>query len=787
MKNLYSFSDNPLNTDKLVYLTIRKAPKSKIEGPAGSAEKQSDALKVAETMDKLSLMMGKIDDKIKFYEGKVAKHSILGNYAKKYHPRIKRRLKWEKGELLQYKILKKRMEKVSEQLNKIETERDGSYSKVAMETLDKINTTIDKQAKIWRMDLRKDMLGKLKNDAFKELQNNRINLASIKNMFVLMKSGETITHKKGYKISRKGNKMVLEYKKITKEFSFSVKGKKLNWVIKDEKGLDVSSKIQRGALEDLFEGESGEDSEGLSKETNFYYYKPESAVNTYANYRVKDKIKAAKKTTTTTAAAVAEGGSKTPMKPKVLGRPKPTVKRTPVKAKAAERKREYVTPASTTQATLNVAKQALRKVPEVKESPATLKATNDWGNNLARDIGIHTNALLSRITVFKAWRKAGKTMKQYQAFKRNMGEVGKEVKTANGVDKIRAANKLAAVYRTYLANLPTEVEDKLKVKITAAPQNNAQIALNKAVFPVVPEEAPKAKVMVAQKPKAKPGLDVKGDKMAKNVVEQYFKNHKISEAIATTLNSIENGSQINVKALLNKTHGAMTTIALVTGVKKITNVVESKSKQMQMKIEHVAGSKTTLTITRNGVEYKIAETNGKKLRINTQQLAKLKKAIPAGPTNAPAVKKALAAKERKERTPGLKNWASQNAQMLKDIRKEFIVHNDAALTKMYPDHGSSVLIRLNTLNRSLNDPKISFVKAVQICKDLRRGFRHLQKRAKERKIAYVGKNVKANISTMTTLKFPPAPKNPTVAEQRLIKAEDKRLAGMKKFTDIKVS
>jgi hypothetical protein len=629
------------------------------EGPKGSAEKQKDALKVAETMDKFSLMMGKLDDKIKIYEGKVAKHSKWKNYSKKYQNNIKKRLRWEKGKLLKYKILKKRMEKTSEKLNKIEAEKNGAYSKVAMETLNKINITMDKQAKIWGFDLRQDMVKNLHKAAFKELGKNRINLDSVKNIFVMMKNGEQARYK-GYKISKKGNKITLAYKGVTREFTLSVKGKNLEWEIRDEKGKKIRGKKSKALFtEGLFNDDSGEKS--LSDQSNFYYYKSKSAVSAYSKYKVKEKIAKAAPNPAETKRKVLKKITTFKTKPK----PKPAVKPAPRKVVAKAPSKPI--PTKLKQAAKQ-SEEAIKRTPESKE---TIAALNNWGNSIATKIGHLTRNIYSKITMAKQFMRASTAknkMNHLTRYKQALEGVAKKLKSSKGISKVNAVNKLAAVYKLLPKNLSTNWADKYKIYVAAPPQTIAKLT----VHPDILNKGAKPGKRPAVKPKT---------------------------------------------------------------------AVASKGEYSEPK--------------------------------------------PKAPQKVVAKPKAkIAAKETKEKTPGLKKWASQNDKMLRDIRREFILRNDRALHKMYSNHTSEVLTRLNTLNRDLKNPKITFVKAVQICKNLRTGFRDLQKKAKEKKIHYVGKNVKKHISDMTILEFPPAPKNPTVAEQKLIKTENKRMAGIKEFTNI---
>ena len=76
MKNLYSFSDNPLNTDRLLYI-IKKAPKAGTGKPKVSLEKQKAATKIAETMTKLKITITEVDKKIKHTEREWKKYGRL--------------------------------------------------------------------------------------------------------------------------------------------------------------------------------------------------------------------------------------------------------------------------------------------------------------------------------------------------------------------------------------------------------------------------------------------------------------------------------------------------------------------------------------------------------------------------------------------------------------------------------------------------------------------------------------------------------------------------------------
>ena len=811
MKNLYSFSENPLNTEKFVFLSGRANPETRTAAPStNESNKLASTTEVAKTMMKLATLLTAIDDKIAHAEEKfkVYRNSELYDKGAQKDPQKKafytrKRKEWY-SKLKAYKRIKDKIHTTNDKFKNIDAIRNREYGKVKLKTLTAINKEMDENARDSGVDLRQDALKDMMKIAFQRLiKDKTANLSILTGLFSMMNNGDKPLDHDGLKISKKGDKITIKYKDSVQTYTIKAAGKDMKWEIRGNGDLKVQKKVKTTAVSGLFENEGGPN---VLSGMLHSYYKPKSAESyfkgvqkTIAAKKAKLQPKVAKKPVKP-APKITEAKRTKPAKVKVLGQqPKP--KRT-AKVAPTTRRGNIATPGSSKETYKDLKK--FERKGEVKESPATIAATNEWGKTLARDIGMFTSALLSRITVYKGWVKSGKTMKQYQAFKRSMAGVGKEVKKADGVDKVRAANKLAKVYKDYLVGLPVELKDKLKVKISEPPKNNAKVALHRSVFPVVPEGTPASKVMVAKKkpskkptklsmlkkiayakPKAKPKqiargkLKVEGSKQTQKLVEKYSVKRKVYENASKLVNGLESGKSIDVKELAQTIHSSLSEIALVTGAKIRDIVLRSKSGKMRMVISNSNGN-TTITVEKSGVKHIIARTEGSRFKIDGQQLAKLQgKAKP---------KEAIAAKEGKERAPGLSKWASQNEKVLRNIRKEFIVDNDQALYKMYGENNSAVLIRLNTLNRALKNPKITFTEAAKVCKSLRRGFRDLQKRAKEKKVAFVRKDTKKNISYMTTLKFPPAPTNPTVAEKKLITKENRRLAQIKAHTkDIKVS
>lgn len=502
MKNINSFSNNPLNSEKLLYMVMKNAPKQTIEGPKGSAEKQNNALKVAETMDKLSLMMDNIKDKMKHHAAKLKHYEAAlghvnrnkGSYPERTRRIIAAKVKEHKGHFLKFQVIQQRMEKVNEQLSKIETEKNGAYTKVAMETVEKINKTMDHQAQLWGFDLRKDMVKELRKRAFGELEKPRTNLACIKDLFVMMRNGET-TRYKGFKISKRGNKIALEYKKVKKEFTLSVKGKNLDWEIRDAKGEKIrETKSISGSFEGLFEGVPEAD---LNTDNKYYYYKSESAVKNYANYKVKERINAAKQ------AKPEEAQRKIPTKITTFkAQPKPAPKPQPRRVVEAP-KPQKSKPISKEMKTL--ARQSTEAAKDSQESRETITALNKWGDELGNQAVQLASNLYGRINLAKQFltnSKEGNKMSHLTRFKNALAEAGKEIQTTKGLDKIRAVNKLKDVYAIIPKGMPKEWADKLKLDVNTPPQTVAGLTVDPSIInKTEPTKAPGApKKAIAKAP-----------------------------------------------------------------------------------------------------------------------------------------------------------------------------------------------------------------------------------------------------------------------------------------------
>ncbi len=716
MKKLYSFSGNPLNTERFLYMAMKNKPKAKVEGLRRAKEGPKAATgEVAKTADKLNTLLTKLD-----------------KFTKKYPTNVT------------YKKLHAKLLKINDRFQNIEAIKNGEYTDVLESTLSKINNQMD-----WNVDIRK-FIRKYRALAFENVyksflnpKSNNRNLSHLKDLVTLLPKNYSKTLY-GMKLTKYKNKITIKYGKVVKKFTYHAVGKNLAWEFKDKNGEKIPNKPPK----QIALG-------GLQTKTTLaghYYYNPKSTKATF--YKQKPTVTAAPKLTDTV--------KRSPTKVKVLGaKAKPTLRKvavieirpTTALGKRAEGKIKHlqnwlklkigmarvdhntamksspeyrnafngiqtaikrlnaaIREKSTTRRNqslerinneLNlvannsktqfpakllpkkaVAKKALKLKNVIIETPETKKALKKWGQKLGIKISKAANELYGRITLAKKFLSASKEkdkMKHLTRYKNALAKVGKAIKSTNGTDIIKAANKLTDAYKLIPSELSKEWKDKFKVKITAPPSTKERIALSPSLLkPQEIKKAPKKAVAAKSKPAPKP---------------------------------------------------------------------------------------------------KVA----------------IKKAVAAKPKPAPkpkvAIKKAVAAKEKKEvkaKRPSLKKWASQKDIALRNIRKFFILGNGGVvLQKVYGEHAVDVMTRINEINRGLRKPNISFMQAVKLRRSLMNGFRHLQKTAKEKKIYYtkIDSGTRDKISEMTVMDFPPAPKNPTVAEQKVINKENNRVAKLNKLTN----
>lgn len=745
MKKLFSFENNPLNTEKFLYMVISRTPKANVEGSKSSNEKQKNDLQVAETMEKLSLMLGKIDDKINHFEEKVKHYAaslrLVNKNKSKYSAnaknKIRDRLKDNSGVLLKYKILQKRMQKTNEKLSKIETNKNGDYTKVAMETLNKINKTIDKQAKIWDFDLRKDIVANLHKNAFDAIKKNRTNLASVKDLFVMMKDGEKLSYGK-YAISKEGNKVTLKFGKVVKEFTISVEGKNLEWVIKDAKGRRIRSKSKQLLANEVIT----KDKPDLSPHSRFYYYKPGSAKNAYSKYKVKDKIKVAK------APRSQDAEKRTLAKVKVFG-VKPKVKTAPKRVVA------------------NLAKVEVRP-------------TTELGKRVEGKIKFFQTLLAS---IIKKRGTDHKAAMQFSArYKEAYGKIQKAIKSLNSAIREKNTTKRNAKL------------ERINNELNLVAQNtNSQFPPRLLQKVAKLKKTAKSKEAIVETPETKKALKKWGQELSNRINRTANEVYGRITAAKQFLGALKARNKMqhltkykNALAKVGKAIKATNGTAMIKAANKLADVyklipagldpVWKKSFMIKLSAPPANQAKVALLPSLINKQQKVRKTPNKAVASKPKPKPK---AVLARLKKVSKPKETIAAKEK---VRGLSKWVSQNEKTLRSIRREFIIHNDTALYAMYGKSSTTVLTRLNTLNRALKNPKLSFTKAVEICHNLRKGFRHIQKQAKINNIKYVGKDVKRNIAKMTILKFPPSPKNPTVAELKLVKVENKRIAKLDEYT-----
>ncbi|MFC1647695.1 hypothetical protein ACFL10_01735 [Patescibacteria group bacterium] len=229
MKNLYSFSDNPLNTEKFVNYGLKKGPKATIGAVEATKPKASET-QVAATMDRLRIMIKHLDKK-------------------KNNPKFKKY--WEKALKINTK-LKGAIEKAN-----------NDYTKVSLVTLNKINREIIKNPKLnlYRRQLMRRMLVESAKAVLSKGK-RRGDISGFKDLFSLMNDGEsrTETVKGNFKFTalKRGNKMTIKYRGTTASFTINAKGKDLKWEMKGKKiakprtkpsialdGLDINKKKKK--------------------------------------------------------------------------------------------------------------------------------------------------------------------------------------------------------------------------------------------------------------------------------------------------------------------------------------------------------------------------------------------------------------------------------------------------------------------------------------------------------------------------------------------------------------
>lgn len=597
MKNLYSFSENPLNTEKFLYMAMKNTPKAKIEGPQRAKEgpKANEAVnKVAQTADKLNKMMTTLDKKISSLQEKVDKYKGLDK--SKLGPKTASALAKSVNTLKYYKQLRVKLGQINKKFQNLDSIRNKEYSKTSIATLNSINREIDKHM----VDFRKTIMRDMAQEIQKSFLNNRIgNVAMFKDFFTIMKNNETRSYS-GFTISKQKDTLSMSYKGEKMSLQFKVDPKSFKWsVLKDGKQISESASKTDIPIE-----ATASDTSQASGFPKSLLYSPGNTTKAWARfYKVKDVLKP--KQTAKTAAkpkvapkkAVAKLakievrpttalGKRVEGKIKVLqkwlklkigiaktshdeamkepgyknafNRIQTSIKRlnaaireknTTFKNQSLERiDNELNLVAKNTKAQFPprllpkkvVANKAEKWKDAVVETPETKKALKKWGNELGKRISSIADQLYGRITAAKQFLAASKQknkMKHLTQYKNALAKVGKEVQTTTGTDIIREANKLTDAYRLIPSGLSKEWKDKFKVKITAPPSTKEKIALAPTLLNKKPQEikkTPKKAVASKPQPAPKPKVVVSKAKLA-SVSPKLAKEFNINEKIKKPL------------------------------------------------------------------------------------------------------------------------------------------------------------------------------------------------------------------------------------------------------------
>jgi len=283
--------------NKLIYFTLKKAPKATISAPKKSKEAKTSkegmkvSTEVAKTMTKLNLLLPKLDKKVAHAKKKFLNYRWM---EKKKGPKwAKKRAEWWNKYQRLIKMKNKAV-KINEQFQNIEEVKNKKYTKVAMETLNSLNDGLDKAAKGAGIDLRGEILKNLAEKAFEDiLVSEYSNLAVLTNVFSMMNDSDKPIKYKGLTVQKKGQKITLTYKGEKREYTVGAGGENLNWEIKDKDGKKVRHNPKPLALSGIFTGTDI----GFSVDAQQNYYRSKSAVNAYANVKgmVPEKAKVVKK------------------------------------------------------------------------------------------------------------------------------------------------------------------------------------------------------------------------------------------------------------------------------------------------------------------------------------------------------------------------------------------------------------------------------------------------------------------------------------------------------------
>lgn len=795
MKNLYSFSENPLNTESFVYM--RKTPKSRpVEGPR-TTETLKASTNIATTMTKLTLLVEHIDEKISF----------LANIKQKSKKGTER-FKWARGRLILFKVLKKRMLALIKKLNKIEHIKEGQYTKVTLTTLNEINKEIDNACKIWGFNVRKSILKELKSKVFMEIvQKERANLFTLMQMFSLMKNNEIVRYK-GMKIQKKGQKITVTYKKRKVEFNISTSGKKLKWIIRDNQGERIRKKPRKSSvLEGLFDS----DELSIVPEGNCYY-KPTSATKIYKNIIPVKKPKPAKKKLLTGEKKLVKKKEKIP---KYIAGYETIIK--DVKTKNS------LDP----QAIQNTWK-IIQRLIKTRRTTIVYPKTKPYRATFTRS----TNGRYLRITVAHKNKAKAKVKTQvYLAISRKKLHKFNKTAFTNKIefpeDPLNEKSRIIAYKKP--KKITTKPLDWEKPAKEAKEARERQAQLNKwgkeiagnirklmkklynsqtiafAFLKAASGKTTTEKMKVLNKYRYQLGLIAKKlEKGGPNIPKYINKLAKVYKLIPNKLKEQDSSTtetvMVNVTLppvkvailpnVLNKK--AVAKKAPIKVAAKPVKETKSESGHEVRKFLSQTESKIHLPQYRKMVHQLLLdlqkEKNPKLQKLGKQGLKyiflKEGRPFPTRQQYRVALKKmniklspakAVAVQETKEKVPGLQKWAKKSANLLNSFRKQSL--DEEVLDKIFSKNADKVELRLRTIYRGLKNPKLTFTQAVKYRDGLRKSSRYIYTIATKKNIFGKFKpNVRTKLQKMTVLKFPPTPKTPTLAEKQLIKTEKVRVA-----------
>lgn len=713
MKNIHLFSDNPLNTEKFLYYLKSSPSRTNAAREALKEGPKATPTEVASAQDRLRIMLKIADKRINTLSGRLKKN---------------------------YKKIRERMVNLNNKLHDAIDAANGDYTKVSSDIIKKINAKIMKSTSMnW---FRKSLMkGILKESARQVIKNGDI--SGFKDLFSLMTSPEKMKKRiEGHLFIalKKGDKMIISYRGKKTEFTVNAANKDLKW---EMKGEDINKKTAHLALSGLWD---------TKKDRNipdklFYDFGKKNGTGQWAQLYRRVSTRKSKE-------AIA-------------------AKKKPAETKETKSLKEARLIKALTALFNNLPTQGIDQIikGDIKDQLGKIDENINAGSHYAFPKG-----------------------KDRALFTFTKSADGNYLRLTMKGEKEKGAGLRKAVNSQFYISISPEKEYKVLNPAKSSFDKNIQFAA---------DPLNKKETLVAKKTASKKAPAAKTENFGKDPMLAIFKDISPEKQRQLRARLTAYGKEVRAeitKVLRTLTAGNLTvTLAFMKAVpgsirdkQRALDAYKRRLQGISDKIKDDNGenipkyvnqlaeaykaipNKLDYNMVRNRVMVAVKQPRIKGVVIASNVLNRTYQESPLEPSIA-APTKAVAAKEAKESAPTLTKWASKNEKILRNIRKEFILKNGTALQKMYGKYQENVLVRLSTLNTELKDPKITFKKAVEVCHNLRRGFRDLQKRAIEKKINYVDANVKKQISNMTTLDFPPAPANPTVAEQKLLATENQRI------------